>query len=1073
MKLKINDNNAPEAEAGSNIENNLEHTISQDIDRALEKEKKSFFGFFITNYRFTYLILFLVIIFGAYSLSTLPREANPEIKVPFALVSTVFPGANPSDVEDSVTNKLEKEIKNLDNLKRYSSGSALGFSSIFVEFDAEADIDSSIADLKDAIDLAEPELPDNANTPIVTEINFSDIPIVTYSLVGDFSDVELHRIANFLEDEFETIKDVSRVDILGDIEREFQVIVREDDLNKFDISIGKIAAAIAQNNFNLPAGDIEIEDFNYNIRVKGRFENIDDLSSVVVASISETPIYLRDVSTVVDTFKEKLTESRIGFSGTDPKNTISLQIYKKTGGNILDIVDQSQDKISTLQEDKRLPDNLLIQKTNDNAVFIREDLKTLGTSAMQTMFLILIILMMVLSFRGSLITALSIPLAFLITFAVMTLQGNTLNSLALFSLVISLGLMVDNSIIIIEGIAEYSNKHGKNAFHSSLLSVWNYKKPIIAGTLTTVSAFLPMLLVSGIMGEFIQTLPKTITAALLSSLFVSLIIIPTLSTKFLKIGRNKNGDKLRDKKRHIWVENKMDKLKIIYANYLHSILPNKKKRRKLLASVWILFVVSLVIPFSGMIRVEMFPPIDNDYFVVNIKLPAGSSLDMTKEVSHNIEKIVRTIPELDNYVTNLGTSASVGSTEDISSGPSSNNSHLASITINLNDKDKRKRKSFLIAADIREQLKDINEAEISIEELGAGPPTGAPIEVRVTGNSFKELIGLGDEVKNILKKIDGTINVKDNVADSSGDFVFEVDREKASFYGLTTMDVAGAMRNAVFGLEASLITLDSEDIDITIKYDQNDFNNIEDLKNISIFNQRGDEIKLSQVARVSLEPSVLSINHLDGDQVVIINASIVEGANLQKILAKFDESIKNIELSEGFAIKVGGEVEDIEQSFREIFLSMILAVLLITFILVLQFNSFRQPLIILLSLPLAIIGVVFGLLVLRLPFSFTAFLGIVALSGIVVNDAIVLIDKINKNIAYGMEMIPAIIEGGKARMQPILLTTLTTVAGVFPLIFASELWIGLSVAVIFGLSFGSLLTLVIIPILYQGLTDEK
>ena len=692
---------------------------------------------------------------------------------------------------------------------------------------------------------------------------------------------------------------------------------------------------------------------------------------------------------------------------------------------------------------------------------------------MQTMFLILIILVMVLSFRGSLITALSVPLAFLITFAVMTIQGNTLNSIALFSLVISLGLMVDNSIIIIEGIAEYSSKHKKDSYQSSLLSVWNYKKPIISGTLTTVSAFLPMLLVSGIMGEFIQTLPKTITAALLSSLFVSLVIIPTLSTRFLKIQTSEDGKSLRNKKRHLWFEKKMNILKTAYTNYLNSVLPNKRKRRKLLASIWIIFILSLLIPFSGILRVEMFPPIDNGYFVVNIKLPAGSSLDKTKTITQNLEKAVSRIPEIDNYVTNLGTSASIGSTDSIRSGPSSNNSHLSSITVNLVDKEDRKRKSFHIASDIRKKIKNINEAEISIEELGAGPPTGAPIEVRVTGNSFKELISLGDEIKIILEKIEGTINIKDNVADSSGDFVFEIDREKASFYGLTTMDVASAMRNAVFGLEASLITLDSEDIDITIKYNENDFNNIEDLKNISIFNQRGDEIKLSQVAKINLEPSVLSINHLDGDQVVIINASIVEDANLQKILAEFDKEIKDFILPEGFGIKVGGEIEDIQKSFREIFLSMILAVILISIILVLQFNSFRQPLIILLSLPLAIIGVIFGLMILGLPFSFTAFLGIVALSGIVVNDAIVLIDKINKNINHGMEMIPAIIEGGKARMQPILLTTLTTVAGVFPLIFASELWIGLSVAVIFGLSFGSFLTLVIIPILYQGLTDKK
>ena len=1047
--------------------------IESELEKAVKDEKKSFFGFFIKNYRFTYLLLFTIIIFGIYSVFTLPREANPEVKVPYAVVTTVFPGANPSDVEDSVTNKLEKKIKNLDNLKKFRSSSALGFSSIFVEFEAEANIDKSIADLKDAVDLAKPDLPDDANDPITTELNFSDIPIITYSLVGDFSDIELHNISNFLSDKFETIKNVSRVEILGDLKREFQITVRKDDLNKYNLSLGRIANIISLNNFNLPSGDIEIDNYNYNIRVKGRFENIEDLKNVVVTTISETPIYLKDVAEVVDGYKDKNTESRIGFSGVEAKNTISLQIYKKTGGNILNIVDQSQKMINELQKGNKLPDKLVIQKTNDNAVFIRKDLYTLGTSALQTMFLILIILMMILSFRGSLITALSVPLAFFITFITMKLQGATLNSLALFALVISLGLMVDNSIIIIEGIAEYISKHKKKSYHASLLSVWNYKKPIIAGTLTTVAAFLPMLLVSGIMGEFIQVLPKTITAALLSSLFVALVLVPTLSTRLMKVEGNKNKGSLRNKKRHIFIEEKVNKLKKIYAKLLSSILPNKKKRRTILAGVWIVFVLSLIVPFSGMLKIEMFPPIDNDYLVVNIKLPAGSSINKTKELVSKIEKTINDIPEMDNYVTNIGTSASIGATDSVIRDSSSNNSHLASITVNLKDSSLRKRKSFNISGELRNKLKNINEAEVTVEEIGAGPPSGDPIEVRITGTNFKELVSIGEEAKQILKNIDGTINVRDNVSNSTGDFVFSIDRQKASFYGLTTADVASAMRSSIFGLEASSLTLDNEDVNIVIKYDENDFKDVEDLKNILIFNQKGQAVRLDQVAKTSLEPSVLSINHLDGDQVVIINAAIKEDANLQDILNKFNTESKKIDLTDGFAIKVGGEVEDIQKSFSEIFLSMILAIILIAFILVLQFNSFIQPLMILLTLPLAIIGVIFGLIILGLPFSFTAFLGIVALTGIVVNDAIVLIDKINKNIDHGMKKTDAIIDAGKARMQPIFLTTFTTVAGVFPLIFASELWIGLSVAVIFGLSFATMLTLVIIPILYQGFTREK
>jgi len=1044
---------------------------NNELEEAIKKEKKSIFGFFITNFRFTYLLLFSILLFGIYASFTLPREANPEVKVPFAMVSTAFPGANPSDVEDSVTKKLEDKIKNLDNLKKYTSESALGFSSIFVEFDAGADIDTSVADLKDAVDLAKGDLPDDANNPIVTEVNFSDFPIVTYSLVGNFSDIELSRIADFLSDEFESIQDVSRVDILGDTKREFQVIVKKDDLEKYKLSPGIIANAISLNNFNLPAGDIEVDNFNYNIRIKGKFNNIKDLSDIVITSVGETPIYLKDIATILDGYKDKLTESRIGFPKIKPKNTISLQIFKKTGGNIINIVTESQEKISELEKNNLLPKNLIIQKTNDNAVFIKDDLRTLGTSALQTMALILFILMMVLSFRGAVITALSIPLAFLITFGIMAIQGSTLNSLALFSLVISLGLMVDNSIIIIEGIAEYISKYNKSPYEASLLSVWNYKKPIISGTLTTVAAFLPMLLVSGIMGQFIQVLPKTITATLLSSLFVALVLIPTLSTRFLKSNKNEQG--FRNKKRHVFVEKHLNKLKKYYTEYLESILHNKKKKKKVLITVWVAFALSLAIPFSGFLRVEMFPPIDNDYFIINIKLPPGTSIKKTGEFTTKVEKIVDQIPELDNYVSNIGTSASVGSTKDIHKSPLTNNSHKSSIIVNLTDKKDRKKKSFEIAEDLRKKLSTIQEADIKVEELGAGPPTGDPIEVRITGNDFKKLIDISSQVKIALSKIKGTINIKDNVSNSSGDFVFSIDRPKASFYGLTTAEIAGAVRNAVFGLEASSITVDSDDIDITIKYDENDFKDIEDLKSILIFNKKGEAIRLSQVAKVSLEPSVLSINHRNGDKVVVVNSAIVKGANLQKILTEFNSQIETIKLPQGFSIGVGGEVEDIDRSFREIFLSMILAIILISFILVLQFNSFKQPFIILLTLPLAIIGVIFGLVILGLPFSFTAFLGIVALSGIVVNDAIVLIDKINKNINHGMEVIPAIIDGGKTRMQPIILTTLTTVAGVFPLIFASELWIGLSVTVIFGLSFASFLTLIIIPLLFQSFFEKN
>lgn len=1048
--------------------NEYKNKYEQILQKAEKKTEKSVLGFFIKNYRFTYLIIFFIVVMGFFSMFTIPREAEPEVEVPFAVVNTVYPGATPTDVEELVTNKIEDRIKNLENLKNFTSSSGQGFSSIFVEFFAEADLAESFRKLREAVDNAEPELPDEAELPAVTEINFNDFPIVTYSLVGDYGEIELKEFADLLQDEFESVRDVSRAPVLGGLEREFQIMVNRSQLSNYNLTLSQLTGAINASNFSLPAGNIEIDNFEYGVRVKGRFSGIDDLYDIVVTTYNGSPVYLRDVARIIDGFKERVTESKIGFPGQDSRITISLQVYKKTGGNILDIVDNTRTKIHELKQAGILPDDLAIIKTNDNSVFIKEDLKTLGTSGLQTVILITLILMVILSFRGALITAMSVPIAFLMAFIFLKLQGLTLNSMVLFSLVLSLGLMVDNAIVIIEGINEYAEKHKRSIYKAAILSVWNFKWPITAGTLTTVGAFLPMLLVSGILGEYISILPKTISVTLLSSLFVALIVIPTLASRLIKkIGNG--GSSHRNKKRHYFIHNKMGVLYQKYADYMGGLLPDNKRRRRLIRYSWLAFIIALIIPASGLMKVELFPKIDLDYFFVNIKMPVGTVLEVTESKALEVEKIITRIPEMDNYVTNIGASASSGFAGD--SGASG--SYMAGITVNLVDKDERDRPSYEVSDELRQKLQNIQGAEITVEELSAGPPTGAPIEVRVFGEDLSRLSQIAAQVSNFLENREGVINVEDSLADSAGEFAFTVDKQKASFYGLNVASVASALRSAVFGVTATEVNLKGEDVDVTVKYDAGEFGQLEDLENLVIQTPTGQAIPLKQLAKSELEPSLLSIPHREGRKTVSITADIEAGTSLQTVLADFDEYKNTLGLPANYAVEVGGEVEDIEQSFTELFASMGLSVLLIATILILQFNSFRQPFIIIFTVPLAFIGVILGLNILRQPFSFTAFIGIVSLSGIVVNDAIVLIDRINKNINNGMEFIEAIVEGGLARIQPILLTTLTTVAGVFPLIFASELWVGLSISVIFGLIFATFLTLIMVPVFYAGMCRKE
>ncbi len=1068
------------------IENNsFEERFKKKLEKGFRKEEKSVAGFFIKNFRFTYLIIFTIIIGGFYAILTLPKEAEPEVRVPFAVVNTIWPGATPSDTEELITEKIEDEIKNLDNLSVFNSTSGQGYSSVFVEFNAEANLKDSFQKLRDAVDTAESALPDEVEAPVVTEVNFNDIPIVTYSLVGDYSDSEMKNLANNLQEELESIKDVNRAEIIGGIEQEFQVILDQKKLINYNISLGQIANAIRSNNYNLPAGNLEIDNYKYDVRVKGKLTEAKELENIIVATYDQSPVRLTDVAVIKDGYKEKTTESFIGFPDKQAQKTISIQLYKKTGGNILNIVENSQEKIDELYKNGKIPSDIVTEKTNDNSVFVKEDLKTLGTSGIQTFTLIALLLMIVLSFRGAIITASAVPLAFLMAFVFLMLEGMTINGMVLFSLVLSLGLMVDNAIIIIEGINEYVEKHGKSIYQAAILSVWNFKWAITSGTMTTVSAFLPMLLVSGIMGEYMSILPKTISVTLLSSLFVAIVAIPTLATRFVK----KNGSKTdvldekekeeirignsclnrhRNKKRHIFIDKNLEKLFKIYREFLLKILPHKNKRRKLLATVWILFFLSLAVPISGLMDIEMFPDIDLEFFIVNIELPIGSTLDATKDVTEKIEKLVSQIPELDNYVINIGSSMDLGF-----GGGGTRSAHLANVTVNLVSKDERTRKSYEITEEIRPKLEAIQGATVRTEELAAGPPTGAPIEVRISGEDLEDLSLASSKIMDYFDTVPGVINIRDSIEEAAGEFTFTVNKQKASYYGLDTASIASTLRGALFGSTASIVNIDGDDVDITVKYNENKLNSINDLENITLFTNTGDHITLKQVAEVNLKPALLTIKHRDGKRTATVSAGLEKGASLTNILSNFSAKYNDLGLPKNINIKVGGEVEDIEKSYKELFLSMILSIILIAFILVLQFNSFKQPFLIIFSLPLAIIGVMIGLNIIGHPFSFTVFIGLVSLSGIVVNDAIVLIDRINKNILDGMEFIDAIIEGGIARMQPIFLTSVTTIAGIFPLIFSSELWRGVSVTIIFGLLFSTFLILVVVPVYFAGICSKE
>ncbi|MDX9893736.1 MAG: efflux RND transporter permease subunit [Patescibacteria group bacterium] len=1027
----------------------------------IKKQEKGVLGFFIRRERITILLIIAIVILGLTALVNIPLESDPEVKIPYAMVTTVFPGASPADVEDLVTDKIESKLEELDGVKLVTSNSTLGVSSVFIEFEASADLEDSINDLEKKVDEVN-NLPDEARDPIVQEIRVDDTPIITFSLAGNIAETELKNIAEDIQNELEKIPGISEVDLLGARDREFSITVNEGALNQLNISLSQVVGAIAAANADMPLGDITINQTNYNIRLVAKINSLEDLKKTVITIVGN-PILLTDIAEVEDSLTDRHTISRMSLNDQPAAPTISLQLRKKTGGNILNIVDSAKEKIDQLRQNGTIPPEVAVDTNNDYSQFIREDVQVLGSSGIQSIILIFAILFLALSIREAVISLVAIPMTFLITVIVLHYIGYTLNSLVMFSLVLSLGLLVDAFIIILEGIF-HNMRSGFQAKEAALLSISHYRNPLLSGTFTTIAAFVPMLLVSGIMGEYIKYLPITISIALLSALFVSLSIVPAVATVILK---RKNGS---FQQKETYLEKFLTtKLTRIYKKKIEALLKSRRQKIYFVASVTTAFFIALGLLISPIIPVELFPEVDVDFAMIDIEMPQGTNLERTSEVAALVENYLYQRDDIKSFVTSIGQSSSFGFST------SQSREHLANVNITFVEEKQRHQKSYEINNEMREDLKSIAQGKITIREISGGPPSGSPIEARISGDNLETIDQISKKLIKIFESTEGVIEVESDKTVSPADITFTLNKDALARSGLSVGEVSSVLRTAIFGITATEINIDGEDIDVVVRLKKDNLNSVEQLKNLSLQNNFGQSVKLSRIADFSLEPALSAINHRDFKRVSVVQANLEEGYNSTVISKLLEQKVQeeNI-LPKDYAIEFGGEVEDIDQSFSELWNSMFVAILLILLILVLQFNSFRQPFIILLTLPLAIIGVVVGMLLFGLSFGMTVFIGIIALAGIVVNDAIVLIDKALRNVKeLNMKPRQAIMNAGCARLQPILLTSITTIAGVFPLIFANEMWLGFSIAIIFGLLFATILQLFFLPIVFLKLEGKK
>lgn len=1018
----------------------------------------SFWNFFLTKRAFTYLLIVALSLFGFLSLSNIPKESTPEVRVPVGIVTTIFPGASPEDVEQLVTDEIEDGLQgNLTDLSKLTSTSAEGVSSVVAEFSADADLDASIQELRDEVEKIRTSLPNEADDPIVSEVNFVDQPILTLAIAGDLDARAFSTLADELETELETISGVSRIGISGLREHEVHIIVRKEALARYGITLSQIIGALNASNASLPIGDIIVDEVTYAVTFDGEINTVNELFTLAIANTGGAPILLSDVADIKDTFAEETSISRVSIGGVPSAPALTLDIFKRQGGDITAITKAIHARIEELKAPGELLDGLDTLTVFDTGEQLEHDLKELGRVGVEAVILVMITLFLTLGWREALLAGSSIPLSLLAAFIGLEYSGNTLNFVSLFALILSVGILVDTGIVVVESI-HTKVAAGSGRFEAARYTLREFAWPLIAGTFTTIGVFAPLFLISGITGQFIANIPFTIITVLLASIFVSLGLLPAIATVALKARGENRMEKLQEDYTH--------KFQAWYATNLKKILGHRKRENWFVASMIAGLFVALSLPALGIVKVEFFPQEDVDFLIVEIERPQGSVISNTDLYARQVEEILYEDPNIASFTT------TVGSGSAFTGGGA--NTKSANIFINLSEE--RDLTSSEIVEELRPKLEVITGAEVRINQPNNGPPTGDPVVITFTGENIDALETTVSQAENLLAEIPGTVDVETSTENATTQFVFTIDRVRAGQLGISPLVIAQTLRTAIHGTEATTIKTPDEDLEVIVRIGLAPEASVSpreialsSIEQIEIQTSQGS-VLLGSLVETDLSRSLTTIEHKDGKRIATVSSQLGEGGNALEIISQFQARAETeLTMPAGVTLSVGGENEDAEEAFKDMFLALILGLILMLAILVIQFNSFRHALYLLSIVPLSIIGVFLGLMLGNRPISFPSLMGFIALAGVIVNHVIILTDLIitiwRERPNDSMENI--VVEASTRRLRPILLTTITTILGLVPLLFVSELWAPLAYAIMFGLAFAVTITLVLIPIIYR------
>jgi multidrug efflux pump subunit AcrB len=1076
------------------------------------------------------LVLTVIIVFsGLSAYLSVPRESAPEITVPFIVVQTIYPGVAPNDIETLVTRPIEDELNGIADVKTITSQSVEGYSAISVEFNAGIDMTEAKQEIREKVDLARPELPEAAEEPQIIELNFAEFPIMQVNVSGDYDLVRLRDAAEELQDRLEQIPMVLEVALAGGLEREVQVDVDLAKLKFYGLAFEDVISAIQAENITVPGGSIDVGDMKYLVRVPGEFEETAPIADIVIETRGGRPIYVRDVAYVDFGFKERDSYARL-----DGMPVVTLNVSKRSGENIIATAEAVRSEIEAM--DAELPPGTVVKITGDQSEDINNMVSNLENNIISGLILVVGVLLFALGVRTASFVGTAIPLSMLMSFSIMQLAGITLNFVVLFSLILALGMLVDNGIVVVENIYRFRER-GYDKVAAAKLGTGEVAVPIIASTATTLAAFTPMAFWPGIVGEFMKYLPLTLIITLSSSLFVALVINPVLCSLFLNtedapptvlptttkrilvgagvlavvIGLIVNPltvfllivtalllrliyKKLLHPAGHWLMTRGLPSAIGLYGNQLRWALHHRFTTMAGAGASLVLVIVAFGFLNPG---IEFFPEdIPPRVAFVQIEAPLGTRVEQTDGVVKKVEEAAFEVlgdVEVKSLVATVGQSSS--------GFEGGRGTHLATVSITFIDYQDRSKDAAASLGTLRQRLeREIAGADVAVELMEEGPPTGLPVNIEIAGADPDMLKMLGAQVVTELErspvfyKLDG---LESDMEDARPELVVDVDREKAALYGLSTRDVGFTVRSAINGSEASKYRDGKDEYDITVRLAREYRSNLSSIGDLTVVAEGGVQVPLSSIATWSVEEGYGSVNRKDLEKVVTVSSDVRSGFNVNAVLGEVQGELAEFQTSlpAGYYMSYTGQQQEQQESQAFLFGTFITVVFLIGFILVTQFDSVTKPAIVLSSVALSVIGVLIGLMVFRMPFGIIMTgVGVISLAGVVVNNAIVLIDYID-TLRYrdGLDRLEALIRGGKTRFRPVILTAVTTVLGLVPLAIGLNFdffglytslnpdpywggenaawWGPMAIAVICGLSFATFLTLVLVPVMYSLFDD--